>query len=143
MDATAKRVAYVGETAAILGLSKVETLTGRAEELAAKPPLRESFDVATARAVAALPVLSELCLPFVKVGGIFLALKGKNAREEYEAAESGIQKLGGKLTDIDERPILSPDGETFSRAALTVQKIGSTPTNYPRQYAQILKKPLG
>ncbi len=142
MDATAKRVAYVGEAAKLLGLSNVDTLAGRAEDLAAKAPLRESFDVATARAVAALPVLSELCLPFVKTGGIFLALKGKNAREELKAARGGIEKLGGVLSDIDERPIVSPDGESFSRAALTIQKAKATPTNYPRQYGQIIKKPL-
>ncbi|MBO5754647.1 MAG: 16S rRNA (guanine(527)-N(7))-methyltransferase RsmG [Clostridia bacterium] len=142
MDATAKRVAYVKDTAEFLSLGGLSTLTGRAEELGNDPALRERFDVATARAVAALPVLSELCMPFVRKGGIFLALKGKNAEAERREAEGAIVRLGGRVSDVDETPVVGKEGETFARAAISIQKNEKTPKEYPRPYGKILKKPL-
>lgn len=142
MDATAKRVAYVAETAELLSLSNLSTLTGRAEELGKDSALRERFDVATARAVAALPVLSELCIPFVRHGGLFLALKGKNAEAELAEAGGAIARLGGSLAHTDTTPVVSPDGETFARAAIVIKKISKTPKEFPRQYGKILKQPL-
>lgn len=143
MDATAKRVAYVEETAALLSLSGLSVLTGRAEELGNDPAFRESFDVATARAVAALPVLAELCIPFVKKGGLFLALKGRNAQAELTEAKGAIALLGGQVSHTDETPVTAEDGERFERAAILIEKAEKTPKDYPRQYGRILKKPLG
>lgn len=142
MDATAKRVEYVRQTAALLSLDNLSVKTGRAEELANDSTLRERYDVATARAVAALPILSELCMPFVKTGGIFLPLKGKNAEAERKEAASAIARLGGKVTHTDETPVIGKNGETFARAAIVVAKTTKTPKEYPRAYAKILKSPL-
>ena len=134
MDATAKRVAYVKDTAEFLSLGGLSTLTGRAEELGNDPALRERFDVATARAVAGMP--------FVRKGGIFLALKGKNAEAERREAEGAIVRLGGRVSDVDETPVVGKEGETFARAAISIQKNEKTPKEYPRPYGKILKKPL-
>lgn len=142
MDSTAKRVTYVAETAALLSLTNLTALTGRAEELGQDPLYRETFDVATARAVAALPILSELCIPFAKQGGIFLALKGKNAEAELKEAAGAIARLGGKVTHTDETPVVAEDGETFARAAIVVEKRAKTPKEFPRSYGKILKKAL-
>ena len=142
LDATAKRVNYVKETADILGLSRFDTLVARAEDAAREPSLRERFDCATARAVAALPVLSELCLPFVKQGGVFAAMKGKSAREEVAAASHALAVLGGKKEIFDDTPLISPDGESFARATVLIRKEKRTPEGYPRPYAKICKRPL-
>ena len=95
----------------------------------------------TARAVAALPTLAELCLPFVSVGGVFLAMKGQGAKSEAEAASHAIPMLGGKLREIG-TDVLSDGGEPIRHAVLTIDKIRKTPPEYPRAYARILKKPL-
>ena len=142
LDATEKKVRFVSDTAASLGLSNLTAITGRAEALAAPgSPYRESFSVVTARAVAALPTLAELCLPFVSVGGVFLAMKGQGAKSEAEAASHAIPMLGGKLREIG-TDVLSDGGEPIRHAVLTIDKIRKTPPEYPRAYARILKKPL-
>ena len=142
LDATAKKVTFVRETAASLGLSNLHTLVGRAETLAAPgSPLRESFDAVTARAVARLGVLSELCLPFVKVGGTFLAMKGPAAEAEAGEAARAIPQLGGRLEGVFART-LSNGTETLTHATVKIGKVKKTPPEYPRNYARILKKPL-
>ena len=142
LDATEKKVRFVCETADLLGLDNLSTLTGRAETLAAKGnELRESFDVVTARAVARLPVLSELCLPFVSVGGVFLAMKGPAAEREAAEAARAIPQLGGRLEGVLSRT-LRDDAETLTHAAVKIAKVKNTPGEYPRSYARILKKPL-
>lgn len=142
LDSTAKRVNYVADTAALLGLTNVTPLVARAEEAAKNPALRECFDCATARAVAALPVLSELCLPFVRVGGRFVAMKGKSGNEELAAAKNAIFLLGGKAEKLVNTPILSPDGEAFEHTTVLVKKATATATKYPRAYGKIAKAPL-
>ena len=142
MDATAKRVRYVAECATLLGLSNLNTLTGRAEELAKSKDYRERFDCATARAVAALPVLSELCLPFVKVGGLFVAMKGRAAEEELAASRHALSALGGAQENTVQAPLLSPDGEQFDHTSLLIRKTKPTPPLYPRAYGKITKSPL-
>ena len=142
LDATEKKVKFVRETADLIGLQNLATLTGRAEILAARGgELRESFDVVTARAVARLPVLSELCLPFVSVGGTFLAMKGPAAEREAVEAARAIQQLGGRLEGVFSRT-LRDDSETLTHAAVKIAKVKNTPPEYPRSYARILKKPL-
>lgn len=143
LDSTAKRIRYVAETAEMLGLHNVTAVTSRAEDGAAPDggAWREAFDVAISRAVANLPVLCELCLPYVRVGGKFIAMKAAQAADELAAARGAIPKLGGgNVTNI---PLeLLADGEKEERNLILIEKIGQTPKNYPRNYAQIKKKPL-
>ncbi len=141
-DATAKRVNYVKETAELLGLSSVEAVVMRAEDGGKSPEYREKFDVATARAVANMRVLAELCLPFVKVGGQLIAMKGKNAELELAEAKKALAILGGKDAKIENIELRSETGEIFTHPLVTVDKNAKTPVTYPRPYSQISKKPL-
>lgn len=140
LDATEKRVRYVASAAALLGLSNVLTVCARAEEYA-KGAARESFDCVTARAVAELRTLAELCIPCVRVGGTFLAMKAKSAEEELAAAAAGIGTLGARLEKKEEITLRGGNEQLF-RTALLFKKHRPTPENYPRPYARMLKKPL-
>lgn len=155
IDSTGKKVDYVSETARKLGLENLRAYASRAEELCLPQPhttkgmrgkifsLRETADVVTARAVAALPVLSELCIPFAKVGGRFIAMKSKSADEELSAASSAIEKLGGRVEDVKKLTLKgSGADEDMSRTLIVIRKVSPTPEKYPRQYSQIKKKPL-
>lgn len=141
MDSTAKKVRYVDETARTLGLSNLRTEVGRAEELSRDNSYRERFDVATARAVADLRVLAELCLPFVRVGGQMLAMKGKQAAFELASAKRAIAMLGGRAEAIEEIT-LHTEGEQLTHPLIPIRKVSRTPDAYPRAFAQISKKPL-
>ena len=142
VDSTAKRVNYVAETAAMLGLSNVRAEVMRAEDGGKSPEYREKFDYATARAVAELRVLAELTLPFVKVGGELVAMKGKNAEFELSAAKKAIATLGGRDTKCEEITLKDGIGEPLTHPLIVVKKKEKTPASYPRPYAQISKKPL-
>ena len=136
MDSLNKRLVFLEQVKDRLGLN-FEIVHGRAEELGKKPEYREQFDFATARAVAQLNVLSEYCLPFVKPGGSFLAMKGPSGRDETESAEKAIGLLGGKLSEIKEFSL----GEN-TRQVVMIDKISPTPERYPRQSGKIKKVPL-
>ncbi|MBQ5321689.1 MAG: 16S rRNA (guanine(527)-N(7))-methyltransferase RsmG [Oscillospiraceae bacterium] len=110
----------------------------RAEEAGRNAEYRENFDVVTARAVKEMRELSELCLPLVKVGGVFAALKGPDISEEIEGAKNAIRLLGGQLEEISEFTL--PDGA--KRNIVLVKKISHTSAKYPRMYAKIKKNPL-
>ena len=138
LDGLNKRLVFLSELCSALGFNDVEIIHKRAEDGGNAPELREKYDFATARAVAKLNVLSEYCLPFVKVGGMFLALKGPTAAEELENAENAFKTLGGELNDV-QREVL-PNGDV--RVIVKVKKISQTPTSYPRNSAKISKKPL-
>lgn len=138
VDSTEKRIRYVNATAASLGLSNVNAIAARAEELGKNAEYRESFDVCTARAVAALNVLCEYCLPLLKVGGAFIAMKA-NAKEEIENAKKAIAVLGGKIKQIKELRLPFSDSE---RTIIVIEKIKPTPLSYPRAGGAISKKPL-
>ncbi len=140
LDSTEKKLRYVQSTAELLGLSNLTTVCGRAEELGAAE-LREKFDFVCARAVARLNVLSELCLPMVKVGGTFAAMKAAAAEEELSEARHGIALLGGKVTEV-ESFLLQTGEEPQHRSIITVEKTAKTPPAYPRNYGRIQKKPL-
>lgn len=158
IDSTEKKIRYVGATAQKLGLVKVNPLSARAEEVASKNGvLRERFDVVTARALARLNVLAELCLPFVKVGGVFISMKAATAEEELAQAKRGIGQLGGKVKYVKEVKFdaskvdvqLSQDEQaaiedfvSAKRYMIVIEKVAHTPDAYPRQYAKISKKPL-
>lgn len=137
MEPTGKRVDFLKYLCAELGLTGIEFAKERAEE-AARKVWREQFDVACARAVAALPVLCEYCLPLVKPGGLFIALKGPEADAEAKAAANALHKLGGQYRET--RTFTLPDGS--ARGLVVCKKISQTPTVYPRNGGKIAKKPL-
>ena len=141
VDSTAKRIAYVSETARLLGLENVEAVAMRAEDGGKNPLYREKFDVVTARAVAEMRVLSELCLPYAKIGGEFIAMKGKNAEFELAGAKKAISMLGGRDVKVSEIH-LKGNGEELTHPLIVIKKKEKTPANYPRPFAQISKKPL-
>ena len=141
-DATAKRINFVKETAQLLSLENLTAEVMRAEDGGKNPIYREKFDVATARAVANMRVLSELCLPFVKVGGKMVAMKGKNAQFELAEAKKALAVLGADAGKIENIELKSSDGEIFTHPLVSVKKKTKTPVTYPRPYAQISKKPL-
>lgn len=136
IDSLNKRVQFLQSLAEKLDL-KVSAIHSRAEEAGQNKLLRESFDIVTARAVANMSVLSELCLPLVKVGGIFAAMKGPAVEEELKNA-NGIKLLGG-----DNPQILCDELENIgTRRTVICKKISQTPTKYPRSFAKISKQPL-
>lgn len=142
LDGTAKRIEYVRATAELLGLENVKAVAARAEEFSNKPDNRESFDIATARAVAALPVLAELCLPFVKKNGNFIAMKASQGENEALSASNAIKICGGGNAEIIKADLFGPSDACEQRIIVRVAKISSTPAKYPRHYSQISKKPL-
>ena len=141
VDSTAKRVNYVEETARMLGLDNLTTAVMRAEDGGKDAKYREKFDYATARAVAEMRVLAELTLPFVKVGGQLVAMKGKNAEFELSSAKKAIATLGGR-NPLCENITLKGGDETLTHPVIIIDKKEKTPAAYPRVYAQISKKPL-
>lgn len=137
IDSTAKKLKYVENTVTELGLVAT-TLHTRAEEAGQSREYREKFDFVCSRAVAALNVLCEYCLPFVKQNGLFIAMKGAKAQEEIDAAKAAIKTLGGKI--IAEKSFSLSDGG--ERTLVVIKKISQIPPKYPRPSAQIAKKPL-
>ena len=137
LDSTKKRINFLEELIEELGLSEISAVHGRAEELAHKREYREQFDTAVARAVSSLDILVELCLPLVKPGGRFLAMKGKE--DELELATKAIPLLGGGKATA--KHYLLP-GTDMHRAMVIVDKKKSTKQRYPRSFAAIKKSPL-
>ena len=137
LDSLKKRVDFLQGVCDELGLKDVACVHGRAEEFAANH--REHFDCVTSRAVASLPLLSELCLPLVKPGGHFLAMKSTDCDQEVAAASAAIALLGGKIEAVRDYQI--PGTEVVHRVIL-IEKIGETPKKYPRTFAKIKKNPL-
>ena len=142
VDSTAKRINYVSETARMLGLTNVTAIAMRAEDGGTSAEYREKFDYATARAVAEMRVLCELCLPFVKVGGQMLAMKGKNAEFELAGAKRAIATLGGRDPRCEQVTLTLGKEEPLTHPVIIIDKREHTPKNYPRPFAQISKKPL-
>ena len=131
-----KRCVFLNELITELKLNNVEVVNKRAEDFASTN--RESYDFVCARAVANLQILSELCLPLVKVDGIFLAMKGGNASQEIEDSQKAIDLLGGKIEFINEDKLPNQD----LRNNILIRKIKKTPSKYPRVFAKIKKNPL-
>ena len=138
LEATSKRVAFLTELCIMLG-TDIACTNARAEEASNSMEKREQFDIAVARAVARLNSLCELCLPFVRVGGFFIAMKSIDSDEEISEAENAINLLGGKLKEYYDYII--PGSEIVHRAVV-IRKIITTPDQFPRRFAQIQKKPL-
>lgn len=141
VDSTKKKVDFVESVAKYLSLQNVKAISARAEELAHDQTMRESFDYATSRAVARMNILQELCMPFVKVGGSFVAMKGAAGKEEAAEAEKGIHTMGGRISAVNEYQLRLLDGEE-KRIIIEVQKNKATPVEYPRMFSSIKKKPL-
>ena len=139
LDSLSKRVDWLSQTIGALGLEGIRAVHGRAEEAGRDPAFRERFDFAAARAVADLRLLCELCLPFLKVGGRFLAMKGTDCGDEVDKALPAIQVLGGRLEGRIDR--LIPHTDVTHRVVL-VEKISPTPEKYPRRWAKMQKAPL-
>jgi 16S rRNA (guanine527-N7)-methyltransferase len=140
LDSTDKKVKYVQNTANELGL-KINTLSARAEDAAKMQEYRDTFDVAISRAVARMNLLDELCMPFVKVGGKFIAMKGAAGQEELNEAQNGIQRLGGEIARMDEYDLYT-GFEDEKRTIVEIRKTTATPKEFPRGFGAIKKKPL-
>jgi 16S rRNA (guanine527-N7)-methyltransferase len=138
LDSLRKRVGFLERVVGALGLREVSALHARAEDAARLSGLREGFSAAVSRAVARLDVLAEYCLPFVKVGGIFIAYKGPDAAEEAEEAKEKIFLLGGKLAEI--RRVALPDFQ-IEHTLFVIEKQRPTPKAYPRSAHKIAKRP--
>lgn len=139
LDSLNKRINFLDLVVRELGLKNVTTIHSRAEDGARNKNLRESFDIATSRAVANMAVLSEFCLPYVKISGYFVALKGPAIEEELENSKKALSVLGGKLLRVDETIIEDTD---LNHNIVVVEKIKECPKTYPRKAGTVTKKPI-
>lgn len=139
LDSLNKRINFLNEVIKALELNNIRTIHGRAEDFARENSYREKFDVATSRAVANLTVLSEFCLPYVKVGGYFVAMKGPAIEEEMKDAKNAIKILGGQVEKIIEVDI---EGSDLNHNLVVIKKIKATPSKYPRKAGMVTKNPL-
>ena len=139
VDSLQKRLNFLKDLISELGLTDVELVHGRAEDVGQNKLYRERFDIVTARAVARMSVLSEYCLPLVKKGGYFVALKGSKAEDELDDGKKALEVLGGKLIKDEELTLPASEEE---RTLVLVQKVKSTPKKYPRQAGTPRRKPI-
>jgi 16S rRNA (guanine527-N7)-methyltransferase len=139
LDSLGKRIVWLESVCEALSLDGVRGIHGRAEEFALQPDFRDGFDVVTSRAVASFPLLCELCLPFVKVGGVFLAMKSVESGEEVQSGQNAVKRLGGKLLEPTDYTI---PGTEVTHRLVAVEKVAPTPSGYPRSWGKIKKSPL-
>lgn len=139
LDSLNKRIKFLDEVSKELKLENIKSLHGRAEDYAQKEEFREKFDGAVSRAVANISVLSEFCLPYIKVGGYFIAMKGPNVSEEIEEGRRAIELLGGKLQEVIQVEVEESD---LKHNLVVIKKIKRTNNKYPRKAGMVTKKPL-
>ena len=139
LDAQQKRINFLSETCDNIGLDGVNCIHARAEEAAFEKTMRGSFDCAVSRAVARLNVLCELCMPFVKTGGYFFAMKSVDSGEEIDEAKKAITTLGGELEAINDYTI---PGTDVTHRVVVIRKVKETPSGYPRRFSKISKSPI-
>ena len=139
LDSLNKRLVFLKQVLDTLGIDDVELVHSRAEDGAHKKGYRESYDVAVSRAVAALPLLSELCLGYVKPGGRLIALKGPSVTEEAEDAKRAIHILGGEIEKIEDADV---PGSDMEHKIIHIKKVRHTPMKFPRKPALITKSPI-
>lgn len=139
LDSLNKRLDWLSEVCGALGLTNVRTLHARAEEQALVKGFRDSFDFASARAVADLRVLCELCLPYVKVGGRFLAMKSTGSGQELAEADHAVKLLGGRVATPEDYAI---PGAGVTHRLVVMEKLAPTLKGYPRRWSKIQKEPL-
>lgn len=137
LDSLNKRIDFLSETCMKIELNDVQCIHARAEEIA--PEQRAAYDIAVSRAVARLGVLCEMCLPYIRVGGLFIAMKGPDCDEEVCEAANAMQLLGAQLKDTIRYTI---PGTDITHAAVIIEKIKPTHPKYPRKWAQIKKQSL-
>ena len=137
LDSLGKRIDWLAETCAAMGLERVDCVHARAEEFAVQH--RQQYEIATSRAVAALPLLCELALPLVKPGGCFLAMKSVDSDDEIQSARGAMGQLGGKLESIRDYAI---PGTEVTHRLVVIRKVKDTPPQFPRSWAKIKKAPL-
>lgn len=141
LDSTGKKLDFIMYAAGKCGLTNVACLNARAEDASHLPEYRESFNCVTSRAVARLSMLCELCIPFVSVGGRFIALKGAGAAEEFDEAGKAFRILGCKTVKLHSSQLICGK-EASGRAVIVAEKNAPTPDSYPRKFAQIKKSAL-
>ena len=147
VDSTAKKLKFTESVANRFGMENVEICPERAEELVAKGK-RETYDVAVSRAVASLPVLLELVMPYIKTGGVFCAYKSSLESDldrddsELSMSKNALKKLGAKVEDILDATLTDSEDNAQKHCIIVIRKTGKTPPNYPRRYAAIVKSPL-
>lgn len=139
VDSVKKKTDFLEHIVKVLGLDNVRIIWGRAEDLAKKKAFRESFDVAVSRALGHLSVDCELCMPFVKIGGVFIAMKSKNQEKEVEQAINAIASLGGELNNI---VTFKLPGVDIERKLIVIEKYKKTSDKYPRKAGIPQKRPL-
>ncbi len=139
LDSLNKRIGFLQNVIDELGLEKIETVHGRAEDTAHVSGHREKYDIVLSRAVANLSTLSEYCLPFVKDGGIFVSYKSGNSKEEINGSDNALSKLGGIIERVEK---FSLPGSDYDRSLVFVKKIKKTPSCYPRKAGTPSRKPL-
>lgn len=139
LDSLDKRLTFLRELTKLLNVENVSFVHARAEEGGKQPDLRENFDMAVSRAVANLRVLCEYCLPYVRIGGRFLALKGPTAKDEVLEAKKAIDVLGGRLIDIAEVKVPFSD---LNHTIVIIEKVRQTPMQYPRNAGKPSKNPI-
>jgi len=138
LDSLDKRVKFLNEVINSINISKIKAIHGRAEDMGINSAHREKYDIAVARAVSKLPVLLEYCLPFLKINGVFIAMKGNNT-EEFENCGRALDILGGKIEKIEK---LELPFTNIERNVVVVRKFRHTPTKYPRKAGTPVKEPL-
>ena len=138
LDSTVKKINFIRDACGALDIN-VRTLAGRAEELALEPWHRERYDAAVSRAVARLPILAELCLPLVRPGGVFIAMKSLDSDQEIEEGRRAVGQLGGRLRQVIEYTL---PGTDIVRRLIVVDKVSETPKGFPRRLSRIKKAPL-
>lgn len=139
LDSLDKRVKFLNEICSNLMLKDIVSVHGRAEDFGVDKKYRERFDFVTARAVANLPVLLEYCLPFVSIGGMFIAMKGPDAKEELKESQKALDILGGEIEDVK---IFTLPNSDIERYLILIKKCRHTPTNYPRKSGKPTKQPI-
>ncbi len=139
LDSLNKRIIFLNEVIKTLELKNIHGIHGRAEEFGRTTKYREQYDICISRAVASLNTLSEYCIPFVKVGGYFISMKGTEVDEELKEAEKGIKILGGKVV---KKELVKIPNSDISHSLIIIHKIQETPTKYPRAGGKPKKNPL-
>ncbi len=139
MDSLNKRIKIINELCSEAGILNVTAVHGRAEELARRKDMRESFDICVSRAVANMSTLSEYCLPFVRTGGTFIACKGPDSDQEIQDAENAVKLLGGEISRIEK---MNTEGFPFDHRLVYVSKVRPTVSKYPRKPGTPAKEPL-
>lgn len=141
LDSTAKKIDFVQKSAEIVQLPNLKGVSGRAEDAKLRKTLGK-YDVVVSRAVARLNILCELCLPYLRLGGSLIALKGAKYEEELFEATSAIKILGGECIKIEQTELITAENQAETRGMIVIQLKKEPPSQYPRAYAAILKRPL-